>query len=197
MALLLEMTRLDGTAEVLGRVRPVSIEAPGVLRIDMGSMDDAMKALCELSIGRLVAVKTQDVWPKPAEGGAPQEDTKPQEPQPSRETAQAAPAAQAPAASVAAAPAKAREPAQEPAAAKVEAPAASGVPDTVVRAATLRPVVGWLHEAGTRGVPAMVEAVKALAPHVKLVADIVRNEPDKLAVRVERCMVTLNLIEAV
>lgn len=76
-----------------------------------------------------------------------------------------------------------------------EAPAAEVYPTDVTRAQTLRPVVGWFGETkGIRDLAAMIEAVRALAPHCPLVKKIIDTENDKLNARVEKTMTTLGYL---
>lgn len=82
-----------------------------------------------------------------------------------------------------------------PAPSAPEAPAAEVYPTDVTRAQTLRPVVGWFGETkGIRDLAAMIEAVRALAPHCPLVAKIIATENDKLNARVEKTMTTLGYL---
>ena len=86
-------------------------------------------------------------------------------------------------------------PAAAPAPSAPEAPAAEVYPTDVTRAQTLRPVVGWFGETkGIRDLAAMIEAVRALAPHCPLVAKIIATENDKLNARVEKTMTTLGYL---
>lgn len=85
--------------------------------------------------------------------------------------------------------------APEPSVVAPEAPAAEVYPTDVTRAQTLRPVVGWFGETkGIRDLAAMIEAVRALAPHCPLVKKIIDTENDKLNARVEKTMTTLGYL---
>lgn len=116
---------------------------------------------------------------------APWEDPPAAAPQ---EPAQGAPAAQPPTAQ----PAPVAPPAEPPSAPTGDSSAE--LPGEVVKAQTLRPVIGYLHDTrGVRGLEAMLGAVKDLRTRVKLVETVLAGGEGALRTRLERTMTALQL----
>ena len=224
MGLFIDVTELAGDCIVSGQVRRCSYRGGahtnGALTIDGLTLTDALAVLKALGSDSIVGAHLTGVLPATPAQQAPVERTPADAPvmtenpqakaareagwrTPDDEPRASAPVQQAPAADPqgglpgVAAVAPAQPPPAVPAAPQQPATAPDdGVPDDVMRAATLRPVVGWLSEQGVAGtVDAMYPRVRGLIDRMAKSSPLSRLADDELRTRIKSTLERLELLK--
>lgn len=208
MGLFIDVSELAGDCVVQGQVRRCEYKGGGThtngaLTIHGLTLADAMSVLKALGTDSVITASLSGVLPATPVQAAPQQapaapaPPPAQAPQPTEQRPEIAPPAMPPTAPPAAPEAPAAAP-QQGTAVQVSVAGVQAevhVPDDVMKASTLRPVVAWLHEQGTAPtVEAMYPQVRAIIGRMPKVSPLARITDDDLRTRIKSTLERLDIL---